>query len=266
MFVGNKVDGEELGIAYSTLDSNKYYEEIKSENKKKMATAIHHLDSLTNKDADIIDIGAGNGYFVELLNEAKFKSISAHEIQGSDLTRIRAISKNIYQDFNYSTIPDNSFDVVTLLDVVEHVIDPTLLINNCWRILKINGVIYFHTPVVTKTDKFIHSLLNIPILKKIGTVWQRARTSIFHLENYTPKSLTQLLHKAGFTDIEIEMKNELSWPVGRYARIYILEKQGLPGFLTPLVTPFVYPFIATSFFNSNKAIVSARKRTTPTHT
>ena len=259
VFVGNDIGSEELGVAYSTLDSKKYYDEIKSENRKKMATAIGHLKDLISKNDNIIDVGTGDGFFVELLNEAGFENVSAHEIQGSDLSNIREITNHIYQDFDYSSIPSNHFNAVTLLDVVEHVIDPRYLINTCGRILKRDGVIYFHTPVVTRTDRLMHYLQKVPVLKKAGTIWQRGRTSIFHLENYTPKSLTILLKGAGFYDIRIEVKNELSWPVTRYIRTYLLEKQGLPGFVAPFFTPLFYPLLATDLFNANKAIVSARK-------
>jgi len=260
VFVGNAVDSAELGIAYSTLDSKKYYEEIESENKKKMIDAIRDLKKLVSGSSEIIDIGAGNGFFIELLNEAGFKNLFAHEIPGGDLSKIKNIVKEIYTDFNYEKIPSNSFEVVTLLDVVEHVPNPMYLINMVNRILKKNGKIYFHTPVVTKTDRLMHVLQKIPLLGKFGTIWQRGRTNIFHLENYTPKSLRLLLEKTGFTDIKIEVKNELSWPVTRYIRVHLLEKQGFPTFLAPFFLPFFYPILATNLFNANKAIVSASKK------
>jgi len=105
----------------------------------------------------------------------------------------------------------------------------------------------------------MHFLQKLPVLKKVGTIWQRGRTSIFHLENYTPESLTLLLEDAGFCDIAIEVKNELSWPVTKYIRTYFLEKHGLPGFVAPVFFPIFYPFLATDAFNANKAIVSAKK-------
>ncbi len=259
VFIGSDIDHEELGVAYSTLDSKKYFEEIEVENRKKMTTAIAHLRDLVAKNESIIDIGAGNGLFVELLHEAGFENLSAHEIKGSDLSRIGKIATHIFEDFDYSTIPANGFGAATLLDVVEHVIEPRYLINMCARILKNDGVIYFHTPVVTRTDRLMHFLQRVPILKKAGTIWQRGRTSIFHLENYTPRSLELLLTEAGFRDIKIEIANELSWPVTRYIRTYLLEKQGLPAFLAPVFTPFLYPLLATNLFNANKAIVCARK-------
>jgi SAM-dependent methyltransferase len=259
VYVGNDIDTAELGAAYGSLDSTRYYAEIEAENRKKMATAIADMDELVSKNDSIIDLGTGNGMFVEMLHEHGFENISAHEIKGSDLSAIEGLARHIYQDFDYSGIPPNAFDAVTLLDVVEHVPDPGYLFRACARILKPGGVIYFHTPAVTKTDRFMHFVQKVPGIRKAGEIWQRGRTSVFHLQNYTPGSLTQLLEKAGFAGIEIKVRNELSWPVSSYVKIYLLEKQGLPGSLAPFIAPFAYPFLSTDLFNSNKAIVTARK-------
>lgn len=134
VFVGNNVDSEELGVAYSTLDSKKYYEEIESENTKKMHVIIANLKKLVPLNKSIIDIGTGNGLFVQLLMNENYNNVSAHEIPGSDLSKISDITNNIYLDYDYSTIPSDKFDAVTLLDVVEHVLDPQYLMKMCSRI------------------------------------------------------------------------------------------------------------------------------------
>jgi SAM-dependent methyltransferase len=224
-----------------------------------MESACVHLSELVDKKAKIIDIGTGNGLFLEVLHQVGFENLYAHEIAGEDLSRIKDITKDIYQDFDYNSIPSDFFDVVTLLDVVEHVIDPHYLLRTCERILKPGGIVYFHTPVVTKTDRLMHLMQKIPIASKVGCLWQAARTSIFHLQNYTQKSLQLLLKESGFKDIEIEIKNELSWPLSLYIRVYLLDKLGLPRFLVPVFYPALYPMLATNLFNANKSIVSARK-------
>ncbi|MBK9797958.1 MAG: class I SAM-dependent methyltransferase [Holophagaceae bacterium] len=252
--------GEELGLAYATLDSSGYYKEIESENSKKMARSIRDLKTFLHADSTVLDIGTGNGLFVELLHQEGFTDISAHEIPGGDLSKITRIANKIYEDFDYTSIASNSFDAVTLLDVVEHVPDPSYLLSMCNRILKSGGMIYFHTPVVTRIDRLMHVLQKLPVISKIGIMWQRARTSIFHLQNYTPQSLQLLLQNAGFGEIQIEVRNELSWPMALYVRIYLLQKNGLPGWLAPLFVPILRPLLATDTFNANKAIVRAIKQ------
>ena len=191
-------------------------------------------------------------------------NISAHEIIGGDLSKIEKYAKQIYQDFDYSCIPSRKFDAVTMLDVLEHVLDPQFLINSVSRILKEDGIIYFHTPVVTRTDIFMHFLLKLPLINKVAVIWQRGRTSIFHLENYTKKSINILLDQAGFNQVKIILTNELSWPVKRYVEIYLFEKNILSKklqFISPLLALMLYPFLASNFFNANKAIVMAQKNT-----
>ena len=259
VFVGNNINREELVEAYATLDSKEYYAEIENENRRKMLAAVDRLKELIPESASIIDIGAGSGLFVKKLYDAGFGDVSAHEIPGEDLSNIKNMARGIYQDFDYRSIPPDTFDAVVLLDVVEHVTEPKYLIETCSTILKSNGVIYFHTPVVTRVDRLMHSVQKLPMIGKIGKIWQRGRTSIFHLENYTPKSIMCLLEQAGFGNIVLEVRNELSWPVKRYIKTYLLEKHGIPNCFAPLLYPVLYPLLATDLFNANKAIVSATK-------
>ncbi len=259
VFVGNDFADEELEEAYSSLDSSSYYEEIYRENRKKMEISARELLKFADKSSRIIDIGTGNGMFLRVLHEAGFENVSGHEIVGEDLSDVKDIAEEIYQDFDYQSIPDNSFDVVTLLDVVEHVRSPKYLLENCFRILKPGGFVYFHTPVVTRTDRLMHGLLKVPAVNKIPKMWQTGRTSVFHLQNYTDRSLEKLMRDCSFAETEINVRNELSWNLDRYVRIFLTDKIGLPKIFSKILSPVFYPFLATDLFNSNKSIVRSRK-------
>lgn len=258
VFIGNRVTPDELGVAYGSLDSARYYREIEGENSKKMASSLRDLERLVGRSAAVLDVGTGNGRFVEMARQAGFTGVSAHEIAGADLSRIHGLAQAIYQDHDYGTIPDRAFDCVALLDVAEHVPDVDHLFRNCRRILREGGILYIHTPVVTRVDRAMHAVRRMPGLAKVGRVWQRGRTSIFHLQNYTPASLRLALRRAGFADVQVEVINELSWPVRLYIRNFVLQRNGLPGALAPLLVPFAYPLLATRLMNANKAVVVAR--------
>jgi len=264
VFVGDAIDEEELQEAYASLDTGAYYTEIRTQNLKKFRTSLADLSSLADKTSRIIDIGTGDGEFLEVLLEAGFARVSGHEIPGSDLSRIERRGCTTYRDFDYASIPANGFDVVTFLDVAEHVLDPQHLFTSCNRILRERGILYFHVPLVTPLDRLMHRMQQVPVLRSIGRIWQRSRTSVFHLQNFTGKSLTLLLERAGFVDISLVARNELSWPVTRYLRVYLCEKHGLPQFLAPVLAALVYPVLGSKLLNANKAIVWARKRGTGT--
>jgi len=259
VFVGTPLTTDELAEAYGTLNADDYFREIQEENRKKFATAATALDRITSKGARIIDLGAGSGEFSEFLADRGFRHVAAHEIPGTSLGRLRSRGIEVFEDFDYASIPDSSFDCITLLDVAEHVLDPNKLFSACNRILKTNGYLYFHTPVVTKVDQALHLAQRVPMANKIGRIWQRGRTSIFHLQNYTTRAINIALQGMGFDVLDIACRNELSWPVERYVRVYICEKQRIPTRFAPLLSVVFRPLLATEFFNANKAIVTARK-------
>jgi hypothetical protein len=105
----------------------------------------------------------------------------------------------------------------------------------------------------------MHKVQRIPYLGKIGALWQRGRTSIFHLQNYTSQALEIMLHRQNFTNVSIRKENELSWPLAMYIRTYFTSRLGLPSSVSYLLVPLFYPFLATSVFNANKGIGIATK-------
>ena len=259
VFVADRVGQEELAEAYSSLDPAQYYEEIGKQNERKFEACIKDLSALAPLESRILDLGTGNGQFVEKLVSRGFKNVSCHEIPGSDLSRVERLGCGTYRDYDYATIPSETFDLVTLLDVAEHVPDPQYLFLSCHRVLRRGGKVYLHTPVVTRFDRLMHRVQKVPVVRKFGQVWQRARTSIFHLQNYTPKALEALLRGSGFEKVSIRVGNELSWPVSSYVKVYLCEKHGVPIALAPIMTLCIYPLVGTNFFNRNKAIAWAEK-------
>lgn len=257
VFIGTPVTTEELAAAYGRLDTEAYYGGIERETRRKLASALADLAALLPRDAALLDVGTGNGWFLEMARDAGFTSLAAHEIPGADLSHVQGFART-WQDHDFGSLPDGAFDCVTLMDVAEHVPDVPHLFRTCRRVLRKGGLLYIHTPVVTRTDRMMHRVQRLPVLAAAGRVWQRGRTSIYHLQNYTPRALRLALGRAGFADVQIRVVNELSWPVSHYVRHYLLERQGLPGALTPLFLPVFYPLLATRTFNANKAVVTAR--------
>ena len=177
----------------------------------------------------------------------------------TDLSELIADGFTVYQDTDYSTLPENEFDVVTLLDVVEHVRDPQHLFESVHRCLKPGGLIYFHVPVVSRLDRVFHGLLRVPGGDRVGKIWQQGRTSVYHLQNYTPSSLDKLMADSGFGEVSLEVANELSWPIEKYVRIYFVERLGLPQAVGAPATQVFGPILKSDYLNANKALAWGRK-------
>jgi SAM-dependent methyltransferase len=267
VFVGTSLTADDLCLAYSTIDLTGYFEEIRNENRAKFETASRALLQLLHdgRGADatraaVLDIGGGNGDFALRLRAHGIADVSVHEIAGADVEPLRANGIPFYQDADYATIPSERFDVVTLLDVAEHVLSPAKLFDACHRVLRPGGLLYVHAPVVTRIDRMMHLLGRVRLFAPITNLWQRGRTSIFHLQNYTAAAFANVLESAGFGDIQFSQKNELSWPVERYVRVYLGDKGGFPRQLLPVVTPAFRILLATDRLNANKGVLTARKR------
>ena len=82
-----------------------------------------------NKSLSLIDIGCGDKYL-------KF-GCDAYNI---DYVGIDFEDCNIERE--YLKYPDNSFDIVTSLALLEHLYDPSILISQAYQVLKPNGCLF----------------------------------------------------------------------------------------------------------------------------
>ena len=105
------------------------------------------------KDKKVLDVGCGGGILAEALSElgANVTGIDASENTigvakshsnsvGSDVIYIQ----NTIEEF-ISSHPNEKFDVITCLEMLEHVPSPNEIINSCSNLLKDDGNIFFST-------------------------------------------------------------------------------------------------------------------------
>lgn len=94
----------------------------------------------------LLDIGCSLGYFVEAAN-ARGWSASGIEISPHAAEEARKlgldVKAGVLEDAGY---PDESFDCVTMWDVLEHVPDPTAHMREVYRILAAKGIVVIGTP------------------------------------------------------------------------------------------------------------------------
>lgn len=97
----------------------------------------------TNKDANILDFGAGIGTFAELMKREKY-DISCIE---SDIKQANIIkSLNIPALLDINDLEDNSFDFIYTLNVLEHIENDNEILSKLKQKLKPNGKILIYLP------------------------------------------------------------------------------------------------------------------------
>lgn len=108
--------------------------------KKKVALITKH----NRKVGKVLDIGAGTGDF---LATAQKKGWDASGVEPNDQARKLAFSKGIYLNGESNAIKkDNSFDIITMWHVLEHVPDLEFQIHEIQRLLKSEGYLIIAVP------------------------------------------------------------------------------------------------------------------------
>jgi SAM-dependent methyltransferase len=118
------------------------------------ASFLHYIP----KSAKIIDGGCGFGKWVIYLNERGYNIIGVdnNEISIQKLKEYDSSLQVQLGDILNLNYPDNFFDVYISMGVVEHFEDgPIAALNEAYRVLKPNGLIFLSTPTVNIIRKII---------------------------------------------------------------------------------------------------------------
>lgn len=147
----------------------------------------------------LLEIGCANGFF---LNAARM----SYETVGVEPSRAASeyARSKLRLDVPAATMadarfPDASFDVVALIDVIEHVPDPLSTLREAARVTRPGGVLYLVTPDVES--------LSARVLR--GRWWGLRPAHIFY---FSPRTLAAMLEKAGFRPVETRSYGRIfSW-------------------------------------------------------
>ena len=104
-------------------------------------------------NSTVLDVGAGNGLFAEVINELGIK-VNLHGIEpnstGAEIaaTKYKTFFRGYLSDYIKSHDALNKYDAIVLADVIEHVPNSVDLLQEVQRLLNVDGVIYLSVPNV----------------------------------------------------------------------------------------------------------------------
>lgn len=147
----------------------------------------------------LLDVGAAAGAFVKV---AKDDGFDAYGIEPCGYLVRWAIEKLGLHSLSSGTIEDidkgERYDIITMFDVLEHMVDPNNSIYLAKNLLNDNSYIVMNLPDISHW-----------IPKLMGSRW--AFYASCHLYYYTPESIKYLMEKHGFNLIYMQNhKQELS--------------------------------------------------------
>ena len=162
---------------------------------------LKRINALYPERGNLLDIGCGCGAF---LQAAGREGWSTHGIEINP--QLAGLAGQICSDVRCGDIdsvefPDNSFDVVTLWNVFDEIIDPIGCLEKVGGVLKPGGLLFirvinvdFHRP--------LYALLKFLDGRRLGEVLPED-IQIFHVFNFSRDSMDRILTNCHFKDVRV---------------------------------------------------------------
>ncbi len=169
-----------------------YYDNIRDE----------MIKYLPKQSKTIIDIGCGNGAYAEVL-----KQRTKAEVWGIEYMNREAVIASEKLDKVFSgrcedymdDLPNNYFDAIYFNDVLEHLVDPYMVLDKVKNKLTKQGVLISSIPNVRYHNTFMKLLINKDWKYEDYGVMDRT-----HLRFFTKKSIRRMYEELGYTIIQHE--------------------------------------------------------------
>lgn len=176
------------------------------------------LISSTSGGGRCLEIGAGSGNLALTVLEkydefvlTELSNVRANELSKlfKDHEKVKVIQHNI--DYEALDYPNDYFDTVVMVDVIEHLIDPKIALKELHRVLKPGGRLIIHTPNIAKWTRRIKLLFGyFPSTASLDegllSYDKKTPTDLYdegHLHYFTFRSLSRLcVDRIGFSRVE----------------------------------------------------------------
>jgi len=156
-------------------------------------SVVRHLSLYRSPPGTLLDIGCGDGEFLALCRDAGW-SCSGVELSKRAAMRaarkgLTVLSPNMLERGEWA----QHFDVVTMINVLETVADPVIMLRQATTLLAPAGL-----AIVRATNGVFHLSMRAPA-RWIGSQYDQA----FHWYLYSARALTVLMEGAGLTVISL---------------------------------------------------------------
>ncbi len=169
--------------------------------------------NIRNTDS-ILEVGGGNGFFLEALVDAGFQDVSGIEPskQAIQSSRLDIKPKMILGMMGPGKVENHKYDVVTMFHVLDHLEFPDITIKECFESLKPGGT-------------FVVAVHNVESMSARILGSRSPIVDVEHTYLYSRKTGVQLFSNAGFTQIQC------SSYANRYSLAYLIQLVPIPRIL-----------------------------------
>jgi len=171
------------------------------------SSRLEELKDFLKPKSRVLDIGCSSGHFLYAVKD-KVKECVGIEFNKSDAQFVNTELgiKTYTEPIHETDLPHGYFDVITVLQVLEHVDDPIRFLGSLVPYLSDGGHLVVEVPNIQD------ALLSVYKIEAYADFWYREPHAFY----YSPKTLMQLLRKAGFdgstrTLQRYNVLNQMNW-------------------------------------------------------
>lgn len=177
------------------INDNKYDSKEEQESrianyKKEYARAKQHADELKlfKESGRLVDVGCSYGIFVKAAQDEGFDASGIEPAKNAAAYAKQKFHVNVFQGtLDEAKVKENTYDIVTLYDVLEHIPNLKPFLKEIRRVLKPGGFLVVQSPNV---ESYAFQIL------KTNWNWLLVPNHLWH---FSKKSLSNVLEENGFT-------------------------------------------------------------------
>ena len=156
---------------------------------------------ILGRSGRLLDMGSGLGFFVKAMSghvrwETRGCEISPAAVRyARETLGLKNVSCGRLED---ADLPQDSFDIITMWDVLDHIPRPDPVLKHCHTLLREGGLCFIRTPNVyvqlprARLNKLLRGM-------QPGVTYLQAR---HHAHHYSVSSIRRLLERNGFSRIK----------------------------------------------------------------
>jgi SAM-dependent methyltransferase len=148
----------------------------------------------------LLDVGCGAGHLLVVADASGWSAVG-QEISSSGLEWLRQLKTAagrpfdlVSQDLLSADLPPATFSAITIIEVIEHLVDPASTLKRCHELLEPGGVLYLTTPNFDSLSRLM-----------LGGAWRGLTPDHLCLFNVT--SMRHALEAAGLRPSRVVTRN-----------------------------------------------------------
>lgn len=191
----------EIYLSGHYYENRGYPQHVLSEQKLLFNHRLQMLEKINHgKKGKVLDIGTGKGMFLEAAMERGWNCVG-QEFSNNTAEAVKnrlGVEMVICSEITEAGFSPESFDLVHMNHVLEHLYKPEIPIKGIYRILKPGGLFYCEVPRQNNSQNFLSNVFG---KKDLGVSYLPEHLFLFDI-----KSISTLLNKGGLEIISMKIE------------------------------------------------------------